>query len=114
MEGKTNLENYESKLELKIVGLRAESSDSEFILRPIITDSPEFSLPILQRNGLDAVDRIQLFLRFYQELETAFNLQSVDALNMIVEKYHITAYDDDKQFVRDLLGVAPLALPAES
>ncbi len=97
--GLFNLENYENRLELSKLNLRLESNDNEYRIRPMHVDSPVFMLPIKKnKDGFDAVDRIQFFLSFYKDLEKPFINHDREMLADIVNHYNITAEDGESVF----------------
>ena len=98
-QGRFSLENYENRLELSKLNLRLESNDNEYRIRPMHADAPVFLLPIKKNGaGFDAIDRIQFFLSFYEELEEPFINRDMEMLADIVNHYNITPEDGKSDF----------------
>lgn len=97
-QGRFNLDNYNSYLELKGLPCRVWCEENSYHINPVKTKEPEFILPIPQEDSIDTVDRIDWFLKFYDELYRLGKSKDIIGLNELSTKYGIKPKEDGTVF----------------
>lgn len=117
MSAEFNLENYEDKLQLTKLQLRVWSSEHEYEIRPMNSDTPKFyfTIPYNEETGLDKTDRVELFLRFYKALCAAIESGKEEDIMALedVGGYGIKARESDDSFADFILKKKSATVPNE-